>query len=152
MYSIYKHTVPNGKVYIGMTGADQLYKRWKYGSGYKANKAFYEDIIEYGWRNIQHEVLEQVEDKEEALAREDYYINLYRSNDPEYGYNTYSGKSKESKKRYFIQCVETKDVYKTLTQAAAAVGLASPSSIHKAVKNGTTAAGLHWTYQNARIF
>lgn len=144
-YSIYKHTVPNGKVYIGMTSATKLYDRWKYGSGYTKNAAFHDDIIDYGWRNITHEVIEQVEDKNEALAREGYYIDLYKSYDPEYGYNTYRNKLK-SGKRFAIQCVETKETYRTLAEAAAAVGLSSPSSIHRAIKVNGTAGGKHWTY------
>lgn len=32
MYSVYKHTAPNGKVYIGITGKDPE-KRWLNGGG-----------------------------------------------------------------------------------------------------------------------
>ena len=33
-YSVYKHTFPNGKVYIGITKQNPL-KRWRNGTGYK---------------------------------------------------------------------------------------------------------------------
>lgn len=34
MYSVYKYTAPNGKVYIGITGKDPE-KRWLNGRGYR---------------------------------------------------------------------------------------------------------------------
>ena len=39
-FCVYKHTCPNGKVYIGITCQNPI-KRWKGGSGYKNNKHFY---------------------------------------------------------------------------------------------------------------
>lgn len=36
MWVVYKHTFPNGKVYIGITGQEP-YKRWKYGNGYETD-------------------------------------------------------------------------------------------------------------------
>ena len=56
MYCVYKHTVPNGKVYIGITKLNPL-ERWKNGHGYKDNTKFFNDIILYGWLNIKHEIL-----------------------------------------------------------------------------------------------
>lgn len=55
-WSLYRHTSPSGKVYIGIT-----YKnpecRWNKGRNYKLCKAFFNAILKYGWDNIKHEVL-----------------------------------------------------------------------------------------------
>ena len=47
MYSVYKHTAPNGKVYIGITSAD-VKDRWKNGYGYYRNEHFFKAITKYG--------------------------------------------------------------------------------------------------------
>ena len=89
-YCVYKHTCPNGKVYIGITGHEPL-KRWNNGYGYIGNRHFYSAILKYGWDNIIHEILCENINKEDACAKETEYIKLYKSNIPEYGYNNTSG-------------------------------------------------------------
>lgn len=87
MYSVYKHTCPNGKVYIGMT-CQKPEKRWNYGKSYKENKYFNNAINKYGWKNIKHEILATNLTKEEAEELEIYFINKkYKSNNMKYGYN-----------------------------------------------------------------
>lgn len=39
LYCVYKHTAPNGKVYIGITKQKPKY-RWGRGSGYRTNEHF----------------------------------------------------------------------------------------------------------------
>lgn len=56
MFVVYKHTTPNGKVYIGITGNEPR-KRWNNGNGYRGNKHFWNAILKYGWDNIAHEIL-----------------------------------------------------------------------------------------------
>ena len=56
MYSVYKHTTPNGKVYIGITGKEPE-KRWMKGRGYQNNPHFSHAIKFYGWENIEHEIV-----------------------------------------------------------------------------------------------
>ena len=57
MYTVYKHTAPNGKVYIGIT-SHSIEGRWrKDGSGYKLNNHFWNAIQKYGWNNFKHEIL-----------------------------------------------------------------------------------------------
>jgi len=53
---VYRHTFPNGKVYIGITVGEPE-KRWRGGFGYAANGPMFRDIVKYGWDNISHEVL-----------------------------------------------------------------------------------------------
>ena len=68
-YCVYKHTAPNGKVYIGITSQDVL-ARWNHGNGYKNNKHFFSAIVKYGWDNIRHEILYDDLTKEDACKKE----------------------------------------------------------------------------------
>ena len=90
MYSIYVHTFPDGKKYVGSTSLD-VKRRWQSGSGYKDQKEMFEAIKSVGWNNIQHQVIETVEDKENAIKREEYYTLLWRTNEPDFGYNIFVG-------------------------------------------------------------
>lgn len=94
-YSVYKHTAPNGKVYIGITSQYPLY-RWSNGNGYKHNSHFYSAILKYGWDNIKHEVLYTNLDKQTACAIERELISIYKSNNHEYGYNNSTGGEKSA--------------------------------------------------------
>lgn len=89
-YCVYKHTAPNGKVYIGITSRSPS-KRWKNGKGYELCTAFNRAIQKYGWNNIEHEILLSDLDKETACAEEQRLIKLYDSTNPECGYNLTSG-------------------------------------------------------------
>ena len=86
MFCVYKHTFPNGKVYIGITSQKPEY-RWDNGNGYKTQKHFYNAIKKFGWDNIKHEILYSGLTKEEACNKEVELIELYKSNNQEYGYN-----------------------------------------------------------------
>lgn len=86
-YTIYKHTSPEGKVYIGATSCHDLRNRWHYGHGYKYNKSFWADIQRFGWANFKHDILEEGLTAEEAKQREEFYINHFQSCDPDKGYN-----------------------------------------------------------------
>jgi len=91
MYKVYRHTCPNGKIYIGITSQADINRRWQNGYGYHNNVLFYRAIKKYGWNNIRHEILfdrlskSQAEDKEIQLIRE------LKSNNPQYGYNIENG-------------------------------------------------------------
>lgn len=89
-WSLYKHTVPNGKVYIGIT-VQKPEKRWNNGKGYKSNQYFYNAICKYGWENIKHEIVCILETKDEACTEEKKQIKKYKANDPNYGYNLTDG-------------------------------------------------------------
>lgn len=99
-YKVYKHTTPNGKVYIGIT-CQSADRRWENGKGYKKNTHFYSAIEKYGWENITHEILFQNLTKEEAASKEIELIAKYKSDDREFGYNKSKGgeKSAEGVKR-----------------------------------------------------
>ena len=90
MYCVYKHTSPNGKVYIGITGNNPL-RRWNSGSGYRNNPHFYSAIQKYGWDNFKHEILFDNLSKNEAEDKEIELIASYHSNNSNYGYNRDNG-------------------------------------------------------------
>ena len=85
-YTVYKHTSPSGKVYIGIT-SQSTSKRWLNGQGYIHNEYFYRAIQKYGWENITHEILARGLTSEEAKQMEIDLIVKYRSNNRSYGYN-----------------------------------------------------------------
>ena len=92
-YTVYQHTAPNGKKYIGITCQD-IKKRWQHGCGYVKNEAFFSDICEIGWENFKHEIIAAGLTKEEACQKEKELIAKYKSNEPEYGYNKSTGGEK----------------------------------------------------------
>lgn len=90
IFCVYCHTSPSGKKYIGITGSNPS-KRWAGGLGYRKNPVFYKAIEKYGWDNIRHEILEKGLTKEQAIAREIYYISLFKANEKGFGYNATAG-------------------------------------------------------------
>jgi group I intron endonuclease len=89
-YSVYLHTTPSEKVYVGITN-QRINHRWgKDGNNYK-KQAFGRAVNKYGWDNIQHEVLFVGLTLEEAEAKEKELIAKYRANDRRYGYNCTDG-------------------------------------------------------------
>ena len=95
-YTVYAHTAPNGKVYVGITG-QKPEKRWKAnGLGYQTQSYFFKAISKYGFDNFKHEILFENLSKEEAEQKEMELITLYKSNQPEFGYNIREGGSLSS--------------------------------------------------------
>jgi hypothetical protein len=92
-YTVYKHTVPNGKVYIGITNRKPQTRWGKDGIGYKRNEHFYNAIKKYGWDSIRHEILFSNLSKEVACQMEIDLIKLYDSTNREKGYNKSVGGS-----------------------------------------------------------
>lgn len=96
-FSLYKHTSPSNKVYIGITSLKPQY-RWNNGNGYKEQVTFYNAIKKYSWDNFKHEILFENLTKEEAKLMEQMYIALYDATNRQRGYNRDLG-----------GCVPTKD-------------------------------------------
>lgn len=93
-YKVYKHTAPNGKVYIGITKRERAEERWgKDGYEYRrgSNPHFSRAINKYGWENIKHEIIIDGLTKCEAEQLEMELIAEYRSNERKYGYNIENG-------------------------------------------------------------
>lgn len=85
-YCVYKHTFPNGKVYIGITSKNPE-KRWNNGIGYSDNKEMFETILRYGWDNITHEVLASGLNYDNAATIERELIINYEQNEIGKTYN-----------------------------------------------------------------
>ena len=86
-YCVYVHILPNDKKYYGMTSQNPK-KRWNHGYGYKGkNIEFFNDVLFYGWDNIEHIVVAKGLTKEEAEWLEEELIRTNRTYDSEYGYN-----------------------------------------------------------------
>lgn len=96
MYTVYKHTAPNGKIYIGITSQTPK-ERWRNGNGYQRCQAFKKAINKYGWENIKHEILFENLTKEAAEEKERSEIIKTRSNEKQFGYNIQSGGNAKGK-------------------------------------------------------
>lgn len=112
MFTVYKHTTPNGKVYIGIT-SQKVENRWGCGKGYSKNKFFTNAIIKYGWENIKHEIICENLTKDEAEVKEIELIKKYNSTDRNFGYNISNGgfivrlgikHTDETKKKISLSC------------------------------------------------
>ena len=89
-YTVYKHTSPSGKVYIGITSRKPE-ERWHGGAGYYGNGHFYRAILKYGWVNFTHEILAENLSHNEVCAAEVALIAAYDSTNPAKGYNLAPG-------------------------------------------------------------
>ena len=87
---VYKHTSPDGKVYIG--SCKDIKHRWRGNvNGYKGSTRFYDAICQIGWDKFKHEVIAQGLSQSEAHDLEQSMIREFNSNDELYGYNMQSG-------------------------------------------------------------
>lgn len=152
MYKVYKHTnLINGKSYIGIT-SQKTYKRW-HPDHYISCKRFYAAIEEFGWQNFSHEVLYEVETKEEANKLEKEMIAQYKTTEAAFGYNMSSGgigrsglKSKGGVKRKRVLCIETGIIYESLREAGRQTATCN-GDISKCCRGlKKTAGGYHWRY------
>lgn len=87
MYSVYIHTTPDGKKYVGLTSKNPPSKRWHNGHGYSENKLFDSAIKKFGWDNIKHEIFFQTDDSELAHCCEKILVEKYNTTDSKFGYN-----------------------------------------------------------------
>lgn len=92
-YSVYKHTSPSGKVYIGIT-AKPVKRRWRGGSAYRNNTHFYAAIKKYGWGAFRHVVIASGLTREQACDMERDLIKKFDSTNPDRGYNHSPGGDK----------------------------------------------------------
>jgi hypothetical protein len=88
-YIVYKHTFPNGIVYIGIT--KQPEKRWGgNGKNYYYNKRMFFAFKKYG-DSVKQEILFEELTYEEANFKEEEMITFYDSNNKNKGYNQNKG-------------------------------------------------------------
>ena len=90
---IYKITnLINNKIYIGLTTVS-LKERWNnHKHCVKSDpRHLYCSMRKYGIENFKIEIVEETDSLEKLAKLEDYYINLYKSRDPNIGYNLSAG-------------------------------------------------------------
>ena len=75
-WTVYCHTTPSGKRYIGIT-SQKPEKRWSNGRGYIKDTPFGKAIEKYKWENIQHNILFDDLTEKEAKWLEKYLIFYY---------------------------------------------------------------------------
>ena len=75
-WTVYCHTTPSGKRYIGIT-SKKPENRWHNGRGYRKNTPFGFAIEKYGWDDIQHNILFDDLTEKEAKWLENYLICYY---------------------------------------------------------------------------
>ena len=144
-YSVYKHTSPDGRVYIGITKNDPQ-KRWQGGNGYRGNTYFMRSIKKHGWENFCHEILYTGLTENEAKQTEIMLIAQYKSNQRQYGYNISSGgESKagtivsEAQKKIISEANKNKVVSeetKKKLSAATKRNWQNPEKVRKYIMNG----------------
>lgn len=87
-YKIYMYeNIANHKKYIGQTCLSLSQRAGKNGIKYKNCIYFYKAIQKYGWENFSSIILEEGLTLEEANLKEQEYINLYNTQNENYGYN-----------------------------------------------------------------
>ena len=164
-WTVYKHTFPNGKIYIGITGMTPE-KRWCNGHGYigRVNGQYKQPlianaIIKYGWSNILHEIVADGLSEKEASKIEADLIAKYKSNDYKFGYNVtdggLGGKSiamREYAKKVSqpTKCNETGVIYPSLSEASRQTGVCI-SSVRKSCNDGSVYCGLSFSRVRSKI-
>lgn len=89
-YSVYVHTFPNDKKYVGVTCLP-VNARWCNGKGYDNHTKMSQAIKEFGWENVKHEILFERLTQTEASEKEKELIKQLRTTEDEYGYNVSLG-------------------------------------------------------------
>lgn len=91
-YIVYCHTNKiNNKKYIGQTYRSLETRSGSNGCGYKECPYFYRAIQKHKWDNFKHEVLFENLSKESADRIEKILIQIFRTQNPDYGYNIQNG-------------------------------------------------------------
>ena len=76
LHYIYKHTSPEGKVYIGQTIQPKI--RFKANGCKYKGMPIYEDIQKYGWNNFEHTIIQTTYSDSTANILEQMWISYYR--------------------------------------------------------------------------
>lgn len=145
-YKIYRHMLPNGKVYIGTTSAEKLYERFNYGHGYE-HQPFGAAVAEYGWSQVTTEILEEVNGTyKDATTVEAYWVK--KSIDA--GYEVFNKHYAAKEKEYKYNCggctiINTNTYYSTFKAAADFIGV-TRSAVQMALKEDRPCKGWNLAY------
>lgn len=150
-YKIYKHALPNGKVYIGVTSAEKLYDRFHYGSGY-STQPFGKEVMEYGWSQVTTTVLEELTGTyAEASTIEAYWIQKHVREGVEVCNKHHAAPPKEYK--YNLNgctIVDTNTYYESFQAAAAFIGV-TRQAVRAALQEGRPCKGFTLAYGDTTI-
>ena len=154
MFIIYQLISPNTKVYFGYT--QNLEKRFRYGTGFHANKPLAAAIEHYGWPAFQKTILDNVENEAVAKQKVADLIANNHSDNPAFGYNRPpASPSTEAQiiarglRKPIYQCDIDDNVlveYKSVNAAASAVS-GSPTTLSNCLHGRLKSyKGYHWHY------
>ena len=151
VFLVYRAIAPNGKVYVGITSNTLDHRKYgHYATARRENKTyFHKALLKYG-QELKWEVVESgVVGLESAYERERFYINLYKSNQSEFGYNGNAGgvgatlaqisKTKEVSGRPVFR--SDGKVFTTASEAALYMGAKRADFVSKSIRRGGTCAG-----------
>ena len=148
IYKIYKITnAVNGKVYIGQT-KDSLHRRfqghcWKSSGCIKLKHA----IQKYGKENFYIEEIDHAESVAEVNHKEVFWIDYYKSQNNKYGYNILQGGVIRRYNGKKVICLDTGELYSSITAAAKDIGKCSGNLISEAcIGRNITAYGMRWAF------
>lgn len=154
-YLVYRHIVPNGKVYIGVT-CQSAKCRWHRGDGYKNQKHFFDLILQYGWDNIKHEILcsklnkETAECIEHALIEEAIRngtaINLTASSKGDWRFGAEKRRGAGNGMARKVVNVETGEIFDCIADASASIGKNRHAVWFVVSGKSKTCGGYHWRY------
>lgn len=144
MYYVYVLSCPNGKKYVGMTG-QRPEDRWRSGWGYQKHEEMWADIVEYGWRNWEKQVIRGCGNKAEALLWEQYWIEELGT--MENGYN----RNGELKEKWVIVNEDSGECWSGVEEAAASVGR-TRQALWRAIKTNGKCGGVNWKKMSVKEY
>lgn len=145
-YKIYRHALPNGKVYIGTTSAEKLYNRFEYGCGY-SKQPFGKEVMEYGWSQVKTDILEEVVGTyKDATIVEAYWIRKCISEGCEVCNKHYAAPEKEYKYNLAgCTIIDTNTYYESFAAAARFIGV-TRQAVKIALDEGRACKGYTLAY------
>ena len=148
---IYKFTNKlNNKIYIGQsTDIESRYKKHFRKDNARNITYFHKACEKYGKQGFNFEILELCP-KELLNEREKYYINLFKSNDLNIGYNmTPGGEGKAPIPVYQYDLTGFKmGSYISVTEASDITGIPASNIVRNCKGNSKSAGGFQWSYED----
>lgn len=89
-YTVYCHTLFDGRKYIGVT-SQNVSRRWRNGKGYEGDNRFFDAIQKYGWESFDHEIIATNLSETDAHKLEKKLIKENNTQDILHGFNTAGG-------------------------------------------------------------
>ena len=149
MIILYKITnIVNGKVYIGQTKNSLLWRFKSHCSKYSCCTKLKHAISKYDKHNFKIEQIDHAHTREEADSKEVFWIGYYKSTQDEFGYNILEGGHKaESINKKRVICLETKEVFESVTDVAEKLNCKTVETIARVCRGERpTFQGCHYAF------